>query len=304
MLHGVIVPVITPVASGDRVDGPAFRKVLNRLIEAGVHGIFVGGSAGEGPLLTDRQWRRMIEVAVEAVAGRVPLLGGAMDTSARRVADKVRTLRDAGYRHVVVTPSYYITVKTASEHLRLFGEAREAAGDMELIAYNIPGCTNSIVAVDTLCEMARRGWIRTCKESSGDRAYLLDLIRRGRDAGLNVLAGDEALIDRALLAGAKGIVPVCANYDPALYIRLYRAGVKGDRKALAVGMTRAMHLRDLLPLSGPNWIAGIKYALSALGLGAGNPVSPLEPVDPARKARIDALVAADAQVCVVGRSRR
>jgi 4-hydroxy-tetrahydrodipicolinate synthase len=96
VLHGVVVPVITPVDSTDRVDGPAFRKILHRLIAAGVHGIFVGGSAGEGPLLTDREWRRLIGIAMETVDGRVPLLGGAMDTSARRVCDKIRALRDAG----------------------------------------------------------------------------------------------------------------------------------------------------------------------------------------------------------------
>jgi len=219
------------------------------------------------------------------------------------VCDKIRALRDAGYCHAVVTPSYYITVKTAAEHLRLFGAARETAGDMELIAYNIPGCTNSVVAVDTLCEMARRGWIRSCKESSGDLSYLLDLIRRGAEEGLSVLAGDECLMDRALLAGAKGIVPVSANYDPALYVRLYSAGIRGDRQALAAGMPRAMQVREALLLSGPSWIAGIKYALSALGLGSGKPVSPLEPVDAVRKAWINSFIEADGHPLAVGKER-
>lgn len=293
-LKGVIVPAITPVNERDGVDKAAFRKVLRRLVKAGVHGIFVGGSAGEGPLLADAEWRRIVTIAVDEVDGRIPLLGGAIDTSSARVCAKVRALREYGYRHVVVTPSYYIALKAQSEHLRLFGAARDAAGDMELVAYNIPGCTASTIAVDTFCEMAKRRWIRSCKESSGDLPYLLELIRRGADAGLSVLAGDEATSGKALLAGACGIVPVCANYDPATYLRLYKAGRTGDKTGLARQMKRATQLKEALVLSGPCWLSGIKYAVSALGIGSGLPVSPLEPADAGRQARIQALMDADA----------
>ena len=302
-LHGVVVPAITPVDGNDKVDAKAFRAVLNRLIEAGVNGILVGGSAGEGPLLRDRQWRRMVTIAVDEVDGRIPLLGGAIDTSTSRVCDKVRILREVGYRYVVVTPSYYIAVRTPSEHLRLFGAAKEAAGNMELVAYNIPGCTASTVAVDTFCEMAKRGWIRCCKESSGDLPYLMDLIRRGADVGLAVLAGDEATSGKALLAGAAGIVPVCANYDPATYLRLYKAGRTGDKAGVARQMKRAMQLKEALALSGPCWLAGIKHAVSALGLGSGLPVSPLEPADAGRKQRIAALRESDRQADVLREDR-
>ena len=66
-LHGVIVPVITPIDDHEDVDEPAFRRALGRLVRAGVQGIFVGGSAGEGPLLTDRQWRRTMEIGFDEV---------------------------------------------------------------------------------------------------------------------------------------------------------------------------------------------------------------------------------------------
>lgn len=299
-LQGVVVPVITPVNDDDKVDAKAFRAILNRLVEAGVHGIFVGGSAGEGPLLTDREWRRMATIACETVSGRIPLLGGAMDTSTARVCMKVRALRDSGYRHVVVTPSYYLAVHAPTEHLRLFSAAREAAGDMNMVAYNIPSCTSSVVAVETMCDLARRGWIRYCKESSGDLKYLLKLIRRGREVGLSVLAGDERQMDRGLLAGAKGIVPVCANYDPRLYIRLYQAGSRGDRKAAAALMKRLAFIRETTLLSGASWIAGMKYAMSVLGLGSGRPVSPLEPAEPKRRAVIESMIRADRDAGMAG----
>jgi dihydrodipicolinate synthase/N-acetylneuraminate lyase len=91
----------------------------------------------------------------------------------------------------------------------------------------------------------------------------------------------------ALLAGANGIVPVCANYDPNIFLRLYQAGTRGDGTEVAQVMRRVALLRDNLVLSGPCWLSGIKYAVAALGIGTGRPISPLEPVDPTRKARID-----------------
>jgi len=100
-------------------------------------------------------------------------------------------------------------------------------------------------------------------------------------------------MDQALLAGAKGIVPVCANYAPQRYIRLYEAGVKRDRKALSDRMPELLCLREILVFSGACWISGIKYAMSALGLGSGECVSPLEPAETERKKRIDARIKAD-----------
>lgn len=289
-LRGVIVPAITPIDDSENVDETAFRKVLRRLIEAGVHGVFVGGSSGEGPLLVDRQWRRMVEIALDEVDGAIPLLGGVMDTSTRKVCEKTKALAEIGYRYFVLTPTYYIAVHAAEEHLRLFGQALEAAGNMEMLAYNIPQCTGSTLALETVLEMTNRGWIRCCKESSGDLAYLKELLRRGRDVGLTVLAGDEPTCDEALLAGAHGIVPVCANYNPRMFLRLYEAGARGDRDALTRMMPPMLATREALLLTGPCWLAGVKYALAALGMGTGKPLSPLEPADSQRKARIDALI--------------
>ena len=290
-LKGVIVPAITPVNERDGVDQDAFGKVIRRLVAASVHGIFVGGSAGEGPLLTDAEWRRMVETAHDVVGDRIPLLGGAMDTSTRRVLDKIAVLRQVGYRYAVLTPTFYLTTAAASEHLRLFAAAREAAGDMEIVAYNIPGCTSSVLNVDTVCELARRGWVHCCKDSSGDLSHVTELIRCGRDLGLSVLAGDEKTSGEALLAGAAGIVPVCANYEPETFLALYRAGVDSDREGVAKQMRRVAELRNALVLAGPCWLAGIKYAVSLLGIGSGATVSPLEPVTAAQRLMIDKLVA-------------
>ncbi len=285
-LGGVVVPAITPVDSEERVDEVAFRKGLRRLIGAGVHAIFVGGSAGEGPLLTAYEWERMVTIARDEVGGAMHLLGGAIDTSTKRVQEKIRILSRLGFPYCVVTPTYYITLRTPNEHLRLFGECAEKADNTEIVAYNIPSCVGSVIPVEVLLESARRGYIHYCKESSGDFDYFHRLVVEGREAGLKVLEGEEPHIAKGLLAGAVGIVPVCANFEPATYIAAFHASLARDEAALGPLQERILEVRRQLLFVGPLWIAGIKYAMSLLGVGSGVPVSPLQPLTADQKAKV------------------
>src|ERR1039457_2295722 len=158
-LAGIIVPIITPVDGQDRVDESAYRTLLRRLIKAGVHGVFAGGSAGEGPLLVFQEWERMATIAFEECNGKIHLLGGTMDTSTWRVIERIKILAQIGYQNFVVAPTFYIGAKLPSEHLRLFGECKEQSEGMNMIAYNIPSCTGSIIPTEVMAEMTQRGWI-------------------------------------------------------------------------------------------------------------------------------------------------
>ncbi len=291
-LFGIIPPLITPTDARDDIDEPALRRSVRRLLAAGVHGLFVAGTAGEGPMLAEGPWERLMEIAAEEVAGRVPLLAGAQDVSTRRVADKLRRLQTLGYRHAVVTPTFYIPARTMSEHLRHFGACREAAGDLELIAYNIPQVVGIGLAVETVCELARRGWVRHCKESSGDLDFLRRLIERGREVGLRVLMGDERNSAAGLAAGAVGLVNLCSNLCPELYRCLYEASRRGDRAETARLQAGINRLVEEVVLSGPCFLAGPTYWLARLDIGRGAPVAPLEPASEEQKRRIDSFLSA------------
>jgi 4-hydroxy-tetrahydrodipicolinate synthase len=285
------VPVITPVDHEDRVDEAAYRRQLRRLIKAGVHGIFAGGSAGEGPLLVQKEWERMVAIAFEECHGKTHLLGGAMETSTRRILERVKILAQIGYDKFVVSPTYYVGSKLAGEHLRLFGACKEQSEGMELIVYNIPSCTGSTIRVDTICEMARQGWIRYCKESSEDMDYFRDLVAKGGPLGLRVLMGSERRAAEGLLLGAWGIVPVCANYEPSTYIAAYES--RQDSPKLMAAQERINALVQNLALGPRMWLAGVKYAVSKTQGGSGRPVSPLEPLDESEQRRIDAFLSAE-----------
>jgi len=286
-LFGVVVPIITPVDDNDCVDESAFRKLIQILINSGVNGLFIGGSAGEGPLLTDTEWRRMMEIAFDENKGQVFLFAGTNDTSTARAKEKVKAVKEIGYKCFVLTSTYYLASHTAEERLRFFGACKEAGGDMEMIAYNIPQNIGKEIFVETLCELAKRKWIRYCKESSGNVEYFKRLAAEGGQVGLKVFEGDEQTMADGLAAGACGIVPVCANYEPRTYVDLYQAAANQDFDKVRQFHRRVLYLKEKLVLSGPFWLTGIKYAVSTLGIGNGRTVGPLEQVNEKQKAVID-----------------
>ncbi len=291
-LSGIIPPILTPTDAHDNVDEKALRGHIDWLIARGVTGLFVSGSAGEGPILTDREWTRLAEIVFDQAKSRVPCLLGVQDSSTRRVLDKVRIAREIGYPYYVCTPTYYIPCRTHSEQLRLFSACVEAAGDMELVAYNIPQLTNSTVSVDTFCDLARRGWIHYCKESSGNMPFLTDLITRGREVGLHVLMGDEANAANGLLAGAVGLVNLCGNIEPATYVKLCEAVKRHDKAGAEAAQARINEIVRTVVLNSPSFVAGPKYVLAKRGFGIGRPLSPGEPISDAEKKVIDAFVEA------------
>jgi 4-hydroxy-tetrahydrodipicolinate synthase len=291
-LFGIIPPLLTPTDQRENVDEPVLRRFVDALIAAGVNGLFVGGSAGEGPLLVEREWIRLAEIVFDQARGRLPLLMGVQDCSTRKVLDKIRRARDIGYRFCVVTPTYYVPCRTVGEQMRLFAACHEAAAPMELVAYNIPQLTASTVEVDTFCELARRGWIRYCKESSGDLDFVRALIARGSDVGLQVLMGDERNAAAGLRAGARGLVNLCINIEPATYLALFAAVKKGQSDEADRWQARINQVVDQVALATPCFIAGPKYVLARRGFGLGRPLSPGEPVGPEAARKLDAFLAA------------
>jgi 4-hydroxy-tetrahydrodipicolinate synthase len=288
-IRGVIVPVVTPVTARETVHESEFRKVLRRCMAAGVNGIFVGGSAGMGPLFPDAEWQRLMTIAHDEVGDRCALLAGVMTPSTGCALERIRVLDTIGYRTMVVTPTFYLTLRRDEEFLAHFAACR-AATNMEMVLYNIPSCTGSSIPVKVLIEAARRGWTRTCKESSGDRRYFADLLKKGAAVGLEMLQGNEPDMAWALARGAAGLVPVCANYDPAAFVAAWQASAYGDAAALRRAQAWIDVLREHLVVGDKNWLAGVMHAVARVGIGSGRPLRPLQPVRGAEQRRMDAFL--------------
>jgi len=288
VIEGLVVPLLTPLDENERVDEPALRAQIRRCLEGGVNGIFVGGSAGMGPLLTDDQWVRLIEIARDEVDDPVPLLGGVMATSTGRAIERIKILEQTGFKHVVVTPTYYITPTRHEEFMAHFDGCRQAT-DMNLIVYNIPSCIGADIPVGAIIEMVQQGWTRTIKESSGDRDYFMAVTDTLQESGAAVLQGNEPDIAWGLSSGARGLVPVCANYVPRLFAEAWKASEAGEEDRLNELQAQISSVRETLLMGEKHWLAGATYGVRTFGVGGGHVTRPIQKLTEAQQREIDDL---------------
>ena len=134
LLRGVVPPVCTPFTANYEVDEKSLRKLINHLIDGGVHGLFVLGSTSEVAYLTDKRRADVIRIAIDETKGRVPVVAGAIDMTTLRVNEHVRAAVEAGIDGIVLTAPFY--VRTHPEEIALhFKLVKEACGDVPLYAY-------------------------------------------------------------------------------------------------------------------------------------------------------------------------
>jgi 4-hydroxy-tetrahydrodipicolinate synthase len=228
-LRGVVPPLCTPLTPEGEVDVVSLRALTDHVIRAGVHGVFVLGSSGEAAYLSDVRRRTALAAVVEAAAGRVPVLAGAIDMTTARVLDHARVAAAEGADALVATVPFYTATHPVeiADHFRRLRDG----GGLPLFAYDIPSAVHTKLPAATVLALAEDGTLAGLKDSSGAdgplRRLLVELRRRGLDRSFSVLTGSELAVDGALLAGAHGVVPGLGNVDPHGYVRLYehaRAG--------------------------------------------------------------------------------
>lgn len=136
--RGVIPPVVTPLTADQKLDRESFTRSINRLIDAGVDGLFFLGSSGEVAFSTDERRREIIETAITAVNHRVPVLVGCIDTETNRVIEHAKVAQELGADAIVATAPFYALggLPEIERHFRLIHEAV----DLPLFAYDIPVC--------------------------------------------------------------------------------------------------------------------------------------------------------------------
>jgi 4-hydroxy-tetrahydrodipicolinate synthase len=288
VIEGVIVPLLTPVDEKERVDEPALRALISHCVRGGVDGIFVGGTAGLGPLLTDDQWKRLMEIARDEVPDSVLLLAGVIAPSTSRAIERIRFLDQLGFENMVVTPTFYVIVTESEEFLSHFDGCRQAT-DMNMVVYNIPSCTSSSIPIGAIAEMVAGGWTQTIKESSGDREYFTAVVQALDDAGAGVLQGNEPDIAWGLSSGARGLVPVCGNYAPRLFAAAWQASQAGNEDQLHEIQAEISSVREVLLMGGQHWLAGALYGVHTLGIGDGHVTRPIQKLTEEQQREINAL---------------
>lgn len=225
---GVIPPVVIPLTRDRTLDLVSFSRNIERMIEAGVDGLFFLGSSGEVAFLTDAQRQHVLQEAVSIVRGRVPVLAGIIDMETLRVIDQAKRAEAIGVDALVATAPFY-ALGGPKETERHFRAIRENT-DLPLFAYDLPVCVHTKLDPTMLVRLGTDGVLQGVKDSSGDDVSFRWLILENRDAGhpLQLLTGHEVCVDGAYLADADGSVPGLANVDPVSYVEQWKAAQAGD----------------------------------------------------------------------------
>lgn len=225
---GVVPPVVTPDTPDHQLDVVSFERSINRLIEAGVDGLFFLGSSGEVVFASDERRDQIVREAVRIVDHRVPVLVGIIDTETERVLEHGRRALALGADALVATAPFYALGGPADveEHFRILHQELDAP----LFAYDIPVCVHTKLSWKMLARLGAEGVLAGVKDSSGDDVSFRYLVQENEKNGhpLTLLTGHEIVVDGALLSGADGSVPGLANVEPEGYVRMWKAAQEGN----------------------------------------------------------------------------
>jgi 4-hydroxy-tetrahydrodipicolinate synthase len=272
-LHGVIVPIVTPLAESGALDTAGLECLVNRLIDAGIHGLFVGGTTGEFLALPPQVRIDSFRCVTAAAAGRVPVIAGIganclddillyADSAAAARADCLALL----------PPPYFPLSKTQISH---FISAVIGQVELPVVLYNIPGLLGKSLVPPIVEALADDDRIVGIKDSSGDLNYFSEILKF-RDDRFRVIMGNESYMLDALKLGADGVVPSIANVIPETCVAGYEAARRGDWPAVeAAQQTIRRKLEQLL--QGGTWLdmlRRIKLELEAAGVCQGH-LSPI-----------------------------
>jgi dihydrodipicolinate synthase/N-acetylneuraminate lyase len=276
-LRGIIPPLVTPLLDSDQLDSEGLERLVEHLLAGGVHGLFILGTTGEGPSLSNALRRQMIERTVRQVASRVPVFVGITDTSIIESVSLANYSADMGADAVVASAPHYYQI----DQSQLYDYIKQLVAmlPLPLVLYNMPSLTKVNFEAETIRRMLSWDRVLGIKDSSGDMEYtagLLKVIKERPDWTL--MTGPEELLADALRAGVLGGVCGGANIFPRLYVDLYEADRRKDFQ-----MVRALH-EDIMQISrllysighhSTSFMKGIKCALSCLGLCHNYLASPL-----------------------------
>lgn len=285
--RGAIPALVTPLTEDGELMEQGLRDVLDYTIAGGVHGVFVLGSSGEIFGLTDAQKRRVVEITVEHVAGRVPVYCGASEITTRDCVKTVRMVAEVGGVAALSVLTPYFLVPTQSELITHFTTIAGET-DLPVLLYNNPGKTLVPITLPTAVRLADVPNIVGIKDSSGNLSVTADYLRETPD-DFSVLVGKDTLIYAGLAMGAHGAIASTANVAPALVAGIYDAYVAGE-------LPRALELQHRLTpfrylVDRATFPVVLKEGLRAAGVDAGYCLAPAREISDELRADLARVVA-------------
>ncbi|HHV79331.1 MAG TPA: 4-hydroxy-tetrahydrodipicolinate synthase [Firmicutes bacterium] len=287
--RGIIPPLLTIFKSDGSFDFEGNKALMDYVISKGVHGVFVLGSIGEFAHLTTEERRQFAEFAVEAVAGRVPLLVGTGGTNTREVVELTRHAKEIGADAVVIVTPYYWTLSQQNLY-RHYATVADAV-DIPILIYNFPNLTGNNVSPSLVADLVKKhGNIVGIKDTIDSVSHIRELVLEVKSVNpdFSVLAGFDDHVFNTLAMGGDGAIPGSANFAPQLTVGMFESFSRGDLKTALEFHRKLLLLPRLYGMDTPA-IGVIKAACKLCGVPVGYTVR--QPAGEVRPETLDSLKA-------------
>ena len=273
--EGTYVAMVTPFTKDEEIDEEGFRHNINYLIDQGVNGLVGAGTTGESATITHDEHRKVIEILVDEVDGRVETIAGTGSNATSEALSLTEFAADAGADAALLITPYY---NKPQQHALVDHYATVAGKcDIPIIAYNVPSRTGSNIEVDTAVELAKIDGVDAIKEASGSVDKVSDIYRalslEGLEDDFNILSGEDSLTLPIMAVGGTGVISASANIDGKRMHLMVDSILNDD-------YTRAMELHyEMLDLIRALFIESnpvpVKTAMNLMGLPSGPLRKPL-----------------------------
>ncbi len=284
--EGTTVAMVTPYTKNDGIDEEGIRENINYLIEKGVSGILAAGTTGESATITHDEHRKLVDILIDEVNGRVTTIAGAGSNSSKEALGLVKHAEDTGADAALVITPYYNKPQPHGlyEHYKLLTES----SNIPIVVYNVPSRTGTDIDVDTIGKVAELDNIVAIKEANPDLDKVSKIVKKideiGKTDKFIILSGNDDLTLPMIAMGAKGVISVVGNVDPARMSQLVNYALEGDFESAFKAHYELYDLMKVLFIE-TNPVPA-KTALNLMGRPAGHVRMPLAPLKEESKARL------------------
>lgn len=279
MLEGIITAMVTPVDESGKINQTATCQLIDRLIENGVHGLFILGTNGEFHRLSKQQKKEFMKIVVEYTNKRVPVYAGTGGNCTEEVIQMTKAASEIGVDAVsVITP--YLLALTEEELYQHYKKIADASS-VPVILYNIPKNTGNVLSPYLVSRLSKLPNIIGIKDSSGELENLRNYIDETAKENFSVLVGSDSLILEALKIGATGAVAATSNVltkTDLLIYQLWKAGdlAQAEKMQKSIDAFRAVLKFGTVP-------SVLKLAITNTGIDVGSPIAPVLPLKDKRQ---------------------
>jgi 4-hydroxy-tetrahydrodipicolinate synthase len=291
-LRGIFPALITPLDEQGDIDEPSVHALIEFQVAAGVHGLLVLGSTGEGPLLSTERKLRMVKATVDAARGRVPVMVGISGSSPADSVAFGRQAQLAGANALVTTAPFYFLHSQAE--LPTYFRYLKQRLDLPLASYDVPSAVKVKLSASTARALAEEGLVMGIKDSTGDLAGFRDMVIATEHLpDFRAFTGSEHYVDAALLVGGHGGVLGLGSVIPDVYVGIYNAAQSGDWPRANLLQKQAIAALQMIYVGGSGGsfsasaVSSFKVALREMGIVRTATVSvPLQPLSADEQARV------------------